>query len=242
MACGDNNDFIIPKGKDYDFTIQVLQDHSFLPQKLDAFSTGSFTLLDMATGETILNVPAITLSKLTEETVPAVALVMEETDIAMATSELGIYTITINGTTYTADMTNNGTAPTGIEVATAFQTAMAVLPENITVSRLNNVLTIKNTIGQVTDITYSTNLVRTRYIVGTEAVTEYTKTYYNDNGFLQGTIPASSTTNLAVSRGDAVDKYYLKPNYQGVLEVNFSDATPTKTAIICEIYVVPTGS
>lgn len=242
MACGDNNDFVIPKGLDYDFTVQILQDHSFLPQKLDNFSSGYLRIIDIDKGETILGVPDVTLSKITEEVVPEVLLVEEETDIAMAISQLSVYTITIEGTTYSVDMSNNGTSPTGIEVATALQAAMAVLPENVTVSRLDNVLTIKNTAGKLTNLSYSTNLVRTRFVAGTEAVASYVKTFYNDNGFLKGIIPATSTTKLVTSRGDAVDHYYLKPNYQGVIQVDFSDNTPSKTAIICAIYVVPTGS
>lgn len=50
------------------------------------------------------------------------------------------------------------------------------------------------------------------------------------------------TSSLFSARGDAVDGYYLKPTYQGVINIKFTDTTPERTAIIDKVYVAPTGS
>ena len=64
------------------------------------------------------------------------------------------------------------------------------------------------------------------------------------NGNLKGSIPGSATVLLdATGRGDKVDNYYLKPLYQGVLEISFTVAsgTPRITTIIDDVYVIATG-
>jgi hypothetical protein len=242
MSCGDCNDFIIPKGLDFDFVVQILEEDSFLPQVLDGFVDGSFALIDTELGESIVGVNTIALSKITEDTVDAIILVEEEIELSVATSMQGLYYIDINETRYQVDYTEHGSDPTLNEVATALYGQMGVLPQNVAVTLLNNVLTIKNTIGQANTVIYSTNIAKTNYIIGVEAVDGYTKTFYNDNGYLKGTIPALETAELEVSRGGVEDSYYLKSLYQGVIQVNFSDNTLNKTGIVCKIYVVNTGN
>lgn len=343
MACGDTNDFIIPKGLAFDFTVQVLQDNSFLPQPLDAFLSGSLTLIDMDTGVLVPGVAPVALTKLTEEVIPEIPLVMEETTLTIANADFGTYSVTIGATSYSVDYPNgtnvkqvstvditglvdltlysitvnavvysltynvathtdiNGyttalaalvnasadvtatallntititalTAGTPYTISTSSATLlvltetqanviftppadtntiatdlfaqMSVLPVGITVTNplATANLVIKETTGATATITYSTNIVKSAYVAGTEFVAGYTSTAYNDNGYLKGTIPALDTAKLTVERGDVVDGYYLKPAYQGVLQVLFSDTTPSKTALICEIYVVNTGN
>ena len=55
-------------------------------------------------------------------------------------------------------------------------------------------------------------------------------------------LPSLVTSALVTSRGEAVDNYYLKPSYQGVITVTFSDGTPSRTAVVEKIYVAPLGA
>lgn len=242
MNCGDSNDFVIPKGLAFDFVVQILEEDSFLPQKLDGFLNGSFALIDTELGESIVDVNTVVLNKITEDIVDPIALVVEETELSIATGVQGIYYVSINDTNYQVDYTAHGSNPTLNEVAAALYALMGVLPQNVAVTLLNNILTIKNTVGQANTVVYTTNIAKTNYILGIEAVDGYTKTFYNDNGYLKGTIPALETAVLEVSRGGIEDSYYLKSLYQGVLQVNFSDNTLDKTALVCKIYVVNTGN
>lgn len=240
--CGDNNDFVIPKGLDFDFTVQIMEEDSFLPQNLDGFTDGYLRIIDMATGEPVTGVPDISLAKITESTTDAILVTEEETELSVATLGIGEYSITVNDTTYSVIY---DVAPTDLaQVAADLYTQMVVTPMNITATyvALSNVITLKDTTGGTAVITFSTNIAKTGYIAGIEAVAGSTSTFYNDNGYLKGTITALVTNNLEVSRGAKVDDYYLNAIYQGVLQVNFSDNTPDKTALICEIYVVYSGS
>ena len=60
------------------------------------------------------------------------------------------------------------------------------------------------------------------------------------NGMLSVTMPADYTALLEVERGDKVDGYYLKPVYQCIITVKFSDI-PDILSIIDKVYVTPTG-
>lgn len=61
------------------------------------------------------------------------------------------------------------------------------------------------------------------------------------NGVIKVTLDSTLTDSLDYSRGDAVDNYYLKPTYQGIITVRFTDSTPDRVAIIEKVYVAPTG-
>ena len=45
------SDFIIPKGLDFDFTVKVIEQDSFLPQDVTSMTAGTFTLVAKATPE-----------------------------------------------------------------------------------------------------------------------------------------------------------------------------------------------
>ena len=68
----------------------------------------------------------------------------------------------------------------------------------------------------------------------------------SQNGVLTGSISAvqsqavNSNTGFAYERATKADGYYLKPAYQGVITITFSDL-PTISTIIDKIYVIPTG-
>lgn len=61
---------------------------------------------------------------------------------------------------------------------------------------------------------------------------------YTD-GLVKITIPSSITSSMIVERGDKVDDYYLKPTYQAVIELVFTDGMPRRIAIINKVYVSP---
>ena len=61
------------------------------------------------------------------------------------------------------------------------------------------------------------------------------------NGKVKVSIPESVTSTLVWERGDKVDGYYLKPVYQIVVSIVFSDGTPEITSVIKDVQVLPIG-
>lgn len=58
-------------------------------------------------------------------------------------------------------------------------------------------------------------------------------------GRIKVTIPASLTSQMSFERGEKVDGYYLKPTYEAIITIGFTDDTPTRTVILQNIYVIP---
>ena len=62
------------------------------------------------------------------------------------------------------------------------------------------------------------------------------------DGVLKFSLSDTYTDGLTVARGDKVDGYYLKPAYQGVVTITFTDANiENRVTVIDKVYVVPTG-
>ena len=59
------------------------------------------------------------------------------------------------------------------------------------------------------------------------------------NGVIGVTIPSTVTTLMEVERGDKVDGYYLKPTYQMIVDLVFTDDTPSRVVVLDKVYVVP---
>ena len=59
------------------------------------------------------------------------------------------------------------------------------------------------------------------------------------NGVIGITIPSTVTGVMLVERGDKVDGYYLKPTYQMVIELVFTDTTSSRVVVLDKVYVVP---
>ena len=59
------------------------------------------------------------------------------------------------------------------------------------------------------------------------------------NGVVGVTIPNTVTALMEVERGDKVDGYYLKPTYQMVIELVFTDTTPSRVVVLDKVYVIP---
>jgi hypothetical protein len=61
------------------------------------------------------------------------------------------------------------------------------------------------------------------------------------NGRVSVIVPSAVTGILEYERGDKVDGYYLKPTYQGVATIKFTDGTSDIVAVLPSILVVPVG-
>lgn len=59
------------------------------------------------------------------------------------------------------------------------------------------------------------------------------------NGVIGITIPSTITTLMEVERGDKVDGYYLKPTYQMIVDLVFTDSTPSRVVVLDKVYVIP---
>ena len=59
------------------------------------------------------------------------------------------------------------------------------------------------------------------------------------NGVIGITIPSTVTTLMVSERGDKVDDYYLKPTYQMIVDLIFTDDTPSRVVVLDKVYVVP---
>ena len=61
------------------------------------------------------------------------------------------------------------------------------------------------------------------------------------NGVIGITIPSTVTGVMLVERGDKVDGYYLKPTYQMIVDLVFTDDTPNRVVMLDKVYVIPTS-
>lgn len=59
------------------------------------------------------------------------------------------------------------------------------------------------------------------------------------NGVISITIPSTITALMEVERGDKVDGYYLKPTYQMIVDLVFTDSTPSRVVVLDKVYVIP---
>ena len=59
------------------------------------------------------------------------------------------------------------------------------------------------------------------------------------NGIVGVTIPSTVTSLMTIERGDKVDNYYLKPTYQMIVDLVFTDGTPSRVVVLDKVYVVP---
>ena len=57
------------------------------------------------------------------------------------------------------------------------------------------------------------------------------------NGIVAVVVPASYTEQMIVERGPKVDGYYLKPTYQGIFDLVFTDTTPNRVVVLDKVYV-----
>ena len=59
------------------------------------------------------------------------------------------------------------------------------------------------------------------------------------NGIVGITIPSTVTSLMTVEQGDKVDGYYLKPTYQMIVDLVFTDTTPNRVVVLDKVYVIP---
>lgn len=58
------------------------------------------------------------------------------------------------------------------------------------------------------------------------------------NGVIGVTVPSTVTELMEMERGDKVDGYYLKPTYQMIIDLVFTDDTPSRVVVLDKVYVV----
>ena len=58
------------------------------------------------------------------------------------------------------------------------------------------------------------------------------------NGVVGVTVPSTVTALMEMERGDKVDGYYLKPTYQMIIDLVFTDDTPSRVVVLDKVYVV----
>lgn len=140
------------------------------------------------------------------------------------------------------------TAVTAVELLTNannFEVLVVNVENSTDASIVNNYLVGEYGYSQAYDTLYK--CVVTLSATGLLTDTEYFSTILagDIDTYLDGRIKveldAIMTGSLNYLRGDAVDGYYLKPTYQGVINIKFTDATPERTAIVEKVYVAPTG-
>lgn len=93
------------------------------------------------------------------------------------------------------------------------------------------------------DIAGSTvNLMQidTMECIETSSIIIETSIPYED-GEINITVPPGVTSNMRSERGDKVDNYYIKPTYQLLVSLAFSDDTPDRVVLVDKVYVTPVG-
>jgi len=59
------------------------------------------------------------------------------------------------------------------------------------------------------------------------------------NGVINVSLSAAYTAQFVPQRGEVVDGAHLKPAYEAVMQLIFTDGTPARTVIIDNVYVIP---
>lgn len=172
------SDFIIPQGKEFQFTIKIIEKDSFLAQDVETFDDVNSSMqfrsyLDESC--VAQSVGDIMMEKVADDNLPIT--VATYADLPETGSLTAIYTVTDTATDYLW----NGTE---YEVTTA------------------------------------------------------TATYRS--GFIKVVMSADYTARMEPRRGDIVDGLYLKPAYEAVFTIAFTDPEiNTRTVLVDNIYVVP---
>lgn len=236
------SDFIIPKNKDFSFTVKVMEQDSFIAQDLTNMDAATFKVFDKTTQtcvfEQALTIPADTVITPAISEVPAV---QNETLVSVATvSDTTLYYITVDGTyySYTSD-TNATSAEIAAGLVASMAVAVVVPTDNLdgTLTLVGPDTNLKPNISVSNNMFYETTIEAD---AGTAGVPEVTSENTLD-GKLEATIVAAKTNLLDVTRGPLEDNYYLKPGYQATIDVTFTDSTLPVNVLIEKVYVSPTG-
>ena len=172
------SDFIIPSGKEFQFTIKVIEKDSFLAQDVETFDDVNSSMQFRS--------------------------YLDEACVAQSVG----------------DITMEKVADDNLSITVA---TYADLPET---GSLTAIYTVTDT---ATDYLWN----------GTEyEVTTATATYRG--GLIKVVMSADYTARMKPRRGDLVDKLYLKPAYEAIFTIAFTDsAIPTRTVLVDNIYAVP---
>ena len=241
------SDFIIPKGRDFEFTVKVIEADSFLAQDLtNRLGTPTMKLFRKdAPNNTVISVDLVVPEDVTGSSTPEVPqLSIVTIDTQVSVDE--VYRITING------VENSYTAVDGDTAATVTTALMAELGDTpmVTISAVPASTTsfyVEANTGVVEfeiSSTSSNLWVDTDTVGVTKIIGESTQNAVN--GMLAGSILADpvvglGTSDLEYERGSKEDGYYLRPLYSATIEVKFSTDIPDIITTIENVYVTPTG-
>ena len=235
-------DFGIPKGKDYTFTVKVMEKDSTIAQDLTNMEgSGVFKVFKIADQATIITanmtVPDDIILIPAEAEVPQVSIVT----VAVVEDEVD-YSVTVDLVTY---MYTSQIGDTNLLIVDGLEAALVNAPVTL-VDNADGTLTL--TAKDVTfNLLVSSNMYYTTTTAGKDAVAEVTSNYAV-NGILMCTLPAADggsggTDDLVLSRSTAVDDYYNKIGYQASIDVAFtvaSDILPV-FVVVPNVVVTPTG-
>ena len=233
--------FIIPKGIDYDFTIQVFEEDSFLPQDLTDFVQGAgseLILLDIVTGDRV-SLGAHTGIYL--EAIGDSISTPEVFEYRVAYNDYGVFTINVNNVDYSFNHSSAITTPlTTQAIASKIGAKMGVMPNGVVATVSSDKITITNSSEKNLNITVTSNIVNSKYTKSERS----SAAHYSANGYLRGTVRGDQSANLTVLRGDKEDGYPLLPGYQAVIRVKFQASSPVRdrTSIISKVYVSNAGA
>ena len=240
-------EFVIPKGRDFEFTIKVIEADSFIAQDLtDMLGTPTMKLFTKEDpNDAVLSVDLVVPndgigSSISE--VPQRSIVTVDNQVSVDE----VYRIKING------VENSYTAVEGATAATVTTALMAELSDTpmVTISAVPSSTTsfyVEANTGVVEfEISSASgNLwVDTDTVGVTKIIGESTQNAVN--GMLSGSILANpniglGTSNLFADRGSKEDGYYLKPFYSATIEIKFPTGIPDIITTIENVYVTPTG-
>ena len=245
------SDFVIPKGTAFAFSLNIMEKDSFLPQDLTSMlkdtTTPVIKIFDLVTGECVLEESDSEIFKVPDDTIISVQIdavpgLAQVDDITVATVlENTIYSISVGNTYYQYDSGDN---PTNITIAAGLFAILDGMSIATVANNLDGSLTFTGP-DYYTAINYSitSNMFIQNTTEATEPVAQVNAIWTDNeiNGRLECTLSAAKTALLNVSRGPAEDGYYLKPGYQGTIDIEFTDGTLPIGVLIDRIYVSPTG-
>ena len=170
--------FTIPKGIDYTFTVQIMEEDSFLPQDVSDVdeTTSTFKILNKADGTvaqdaTGVDVATVQVNK-KSTSIPTVAAKPEETQLTIAKVEYEKYTVTIKGEIYIVDnktdifsVAPQSSLPTLSGGAVSEVVIHSSLATHATVSNADGYYTMRDNYVVLTDLGAANATALTNYTV-----------------------------------------------------------------------------
>jgi hypothetical protein len=258
------SDFIIPKGREFNFTVKVIEADSFLAQDLSDVEitdpVGQFATFNLAlksdpdkpvfTPDIYLTVPAGSDSPAVDEVSQVTLVTIDDQVTANEIFTLIIGTVatsyTAKGAVYNDEGALVTVADTNVTVTAALLAALGDSYQTTATAVSTTSFSITADSGYpIFEISAGTlNMVVDTIVIGVEAVEAVSSNNNALNGMLEGKLSATQTKDLVPLRGPIEDGYYLKSGYTATIEVKFEESSniPNIVTVIEDVYVTPTGA